>query len=388
MPVTDLEHALKTLSLLQGKVEGQRTLWWYDNKSYNDKFSLKGTRPFKATASFEEAFFGNAFDGLLSEFGDNDLFMAWDGRRSGVLEKMRKKMSSAIKHSEKFTKRPLGQPFRVHYNNSEFNDGGYARCKVGESISSRPLLPDPCESVLILAAKGAKTSTRNRLYVDLPGTNLTRGLSGAQMKTKEEHEVQVPKATHVNICKDMKAAVDTDDQGGFPGMPGAELPATDEDQETAPVTAVHPWPFTMSLEMHREMLNMFKGDAKTKVVNFTVGFGMLESACLAEGLACHAFTLNATHRAFVHQRILLAVTVDMLRGGTKFIRRRVLSRERSLGGADAPSSSEFGSPDSKRTIADHAPQGSEKVEKDQDNKSGGDDGVSESSESSADSGED
>ena len=104
-----------------------------------------------------------------------------------------------------FTKRPLLQPFRVHYPNSEFTLNGYAGAKYWQSTSGRPHLPDPAEAVWVLAAKNAKTPSRDRLYVDVPGTNLTRGLSGATMKSAEEHELQIPKTTHMQICKDMKA---------------------------------------------------------------------------------------------------------------------------------------------------------------------------------------
>ena len=189
-----------------------------------------------------------------------------------------------------------------------------------------------------LAAKNAKTPIRDRLYVDVPGTNLTRGLSGATMKSAEEHELQIPKTTHMQICKDMKAGLEGDGEDHGGAMAGIGSGATDnnlEQPESDNVSNVHPWPFTMSLDMRREMLNMFRGEGVTKVVNFTPGFGTLELACLAEGIMVNSFSYNATHREFLTQRLILAASVDMLRGGTKFVKRRILTRAHSLGGADS-----------------------------------------------------
>ena len=72
-----------------------------------------GVRP----SALNPGVLGTIKDGI---FHHNDLFIAFDGRRSGVCEKIRRKMAPLIKAvaDDMFTKRPPLQPFRVHYPNS------------------------------------------------------------------------------------------------------------------------------------------------------------------------------------------------------------------------------------------------------------------------------
>ena len=77
-----------------------RVIFWYDPKGFNDKLTLKnGSRPFRTVPAFEEAHFLNAAEATIKEgvFHHNDLFIAFDGRRSGVCERIRRKMAPLIK---------------------------------------------------------------------------------------------------------------------------------------------------------------------------------------------------------------------------------------------------------------------------------------------------
>lgn len=173
-----------------------------------------------------------------------------------------------------------------------FNDAGYA------SLRSRPqsinggtvFLPDPCESAFVVARKTATTPTKPRLYLDLPGSNITRGLSSVPLKSAEEHGCMVRKDVAELMGKVWSAALDDD---CFEGCDDEGEAKTDQSADlTVPL-----WPFTGSLTLARELLNMYSiTSSGTSVVNWTAGFGQIEVACMLQNVHCSSFVTSKKHR--------------------------------------------------------------------------------------------
>ena len=140
-------------------------------------------------------------------------------------------------------------------------------------------LPDPCESAFVVARKTATTPTKPRLYLDLPGSNITRGLSSVPLKSAEELMGKVWSAALDDDCFE-----GCDDEGEAKADQSADL--------TVPL-----WPFTGSLTLARELLNMYSiTSSGTSVVNWTAGFGQIEVACMLQNVHCSSFVTSKKHR--------------------------------------------------------------------------------------------
>lgn len=93
----------------------------------------------------------------------------------------------------------------------------------------------------------------------------------------------------------------------------------------------------MSETFWREFLHLYaheKGAASTGVVDFTVGCGLLALASARSGIRYAGYCLNATHREAVLQSLTVMISLEIARNvNDGFLKRRVLSPERSLGGS-------------------------------------------------------
>ena len=140
------------------------------------------------------------------------------------------------------------------------------------------------ETMFLIQTKVGSTPVTCRKFVDLPGTNVMRGLSGLALKSPEEHHIFVTKPTAEMICKNMGSAVD---------VPEAE---EDGDVDAGEESQGSPlWPFSSGIDLCREMLNLYS-TGPTALVNFTAGFGQWELACLHDGVTCSSFVTGVKHR--------------------------------------------------------------------------------------------
>lgn len=121
-PRSDFSGALKATSTA-GKMD--RTLWFYDAKSFNDRLTLKNAPRFwRAPPPFDEAHFASFVQALFVDnggcFGENDILIVLDGRRSGTSDRASRILGKIIKKARgQFNKRPCGNPLRLFYTNAE-----------------------------------------------------------------------------------------------------------------------------------------------------------------------------------------------------------------------------------------------------------------------------
>ena len=186
--------------------------------------------------------------------------------------------------------KPLKSCIAPGQHSVRFSDSGYASMRARASnLGANVFLPDPCETCFIVQTKTSSTPVRARQFVDLPGSNATRGLSGLLLKSPEQHQVQVKKEVAEALCRPMAAAMGDDDNDAASGGEGPQTPTSAE-------TGLRPiWPFTSCLELHRELLNMYS-IPQTRVVNFTSGFGQTELACILHDTHCTSFVSSVKHR--------------------------------------------------------------------------------------------
>ena len=99
-----------------------------------------------------------------------------DGRResshrsiNGVLNKAAKASEGAIK---------TATPFRLMHSNAEFTNNRNLRGGATKTV------PEPLETLSICTTTDFKVRPVGRKYLDLPGTNRTRGLNNVPLKTR------------------------------------------------------------------------------------------------------------------------------------------------------------------------------------------------------------
>lgn len=190
-----------------------------------------------------------------------------------------------------------------------------------------------------MTKKAARTPLRQRKFIDLPGSNSCRGLSGLTLKSELHFGIQVTQSALKSIQESTEAAEARD--GGDVEAAPLELLAEADPREAAEVAHAGkglPW-FCWSTgeTFWREFLNLYShenGPASTGVIDFTVGCGLLGLASARAGVRYCGFVLNEAHRDAVMQSLTVAVAVEISRNcNDGFLKRRMLSRERSLGGS-------------------------------------------------------
>ena len=101
-----------------------------------------------------------------------------DGRRQASSRAISAMLTKMARETQGQTSAPT--PFRLMHSNAEFATTG--RNHRGEAKFSA--CPKPLETVLMSFSKTYKVKPVSRKYLDLPGTNRTRGLNTAPLKSK------------------------------------------------------------------------------------------------------------------------------------------------------------------------------------------------------------
>ena len=215
-------------------------------------------------------------------------------------------------------------PLRLMYSNKEFK-------------GSVP--PEPLETATQVFSKNFQVSVRGRKFIDLPGTNQTRGLNSIPFH--DEFSIQVrywfkiavlgghgeaddgkDVAVDLDFLDDADADSNTECLNDGPADPAiAELAASDQLRMELPVR-VFPWSFVEKVP--REFLNMYN---PTGVVLFGGGAGSWIVACARHGIRCVAFCENDDHQTFLEEVLTVRVVVEMIEGENDgFLSRRFLRR--------------------------------------------------------------
>ena len=181
--------------------------------------------------------------------------------------------------------------FPPPFSDTRFTDAGYASLRARpQTIGHTVFLPDPMETMFVIQTKVGSTPVTSRRFVDLPGTNVMRGLSGLSLKSPEEHHIFVAKPVAEMICKNMGSAIDE---------VTSELDSGDPEESGDAKHGTPLWPFSSGIDLCREMLNLYS-TGPTALVNFTGGFGQWELACLHDGVTCSSFVTGVRHREAGH----------------------------------------------------------------------------------------
>ncbi|CAE7212244.1 ygeX [Symbiodinium sp. KB8] len=308
-PRTDMQHFLQHHAMLSSRNQDDRVVFVYDCKAHNDKFSERyPTWPFFLLPPLDESHLAKCLNAAVPE--DRDMFVILDGRRLEAANKFKK----AINKSPKW-KGTASFMVRLCYDNQEFGSGGFASTRMRSSIGA---LPEPIETVMVLAGKSVELECTDRKYLNLPGNSFTRSFSGIHLRSSEEHNVRIPKSVMAAVQKDLSVQGDGSAAGS-----GAKADAASTAFGSEPDSEGLAWfPWTCEEGVYLEMLNFWARAQQTVIVSMTAGYGQLELACVRTQTQCVALTLNATHRQVLLQRLILVVMVQTLRGSTDFTGQR------------------------------------------------------------------
>ena len=282
-PRTDMQHFLQHHAMLSSRNQDDRVVFVYDCKAHNDKFSERyPTRPFFLLPPLDESHLAKCLNAAVPE--DRDMFVILDGRRLEAANKFKK----AINKSPKW-KGTASFMVRLCYDNQEFGSGGFASTRMRSSIGA---LPEPIETVMVLAGKSVELECTDRKYLNLPGNSFTRSFSGIHLRSSEEHNVRIPKSVMAAVQKDLSVQGDGSAAGS-----GAKADAASTAFGSEPDSEGLAWfPWTCEEGVYLEMLNFWARAQQTVIVSMTAGYGQLELACVRTQTQCVALTLNATHR--------------------------------------------------------------------------------------------
>ena len=340
---SDLTRLLrKHLPVNKDREPESRFLFIYDVKSWNDRHALDNTsRPWAKLAALDENHLTKCMEAMFSQdkaagkghtlFGPNDMGFVLDGRRAEVASKIRNAVLKATNGHPYVNKRAMGPAIRLFYMNSEFGRSGHGTGQRSKFVT----LVDPLETMHSVIGNSAVTEERARAHVDIPGTNRTRGLSNLRLRSEEQHDMKVKKSVYAEMQKSMTVSADNDADAGeeMPIQKSASDPDGDNECDDAEAIPWYSW--SMQEEFWLELIHMWGAATKqTTVISFTPGFGQLEMAAIRKDIDCVTIVANATYRKLLQQRLCLSIMLEGLRGEIGLFRgRRVLSAQRSLGGA-------------------------------------------------------
>ena len=335
--------------LMQTVGAKDRISFVYDSKNMSDTLVVdRIMRPFKHPATFQIQEFSDILSAVFGDpsqeaevringspfmwKGSASMFQVFDGRRPASTSKITGQCNKVLKHVPPFRGSVL--PLRLMYSNKEFR-------------TNHP--PEPLETAVQIFSKNFKVNTRGRMFIDLPGTNQTRGLNSIPFK--EDFDIQVKYWFKTAILggvggvDNKEDVVDLDflaEDSGEDGPAESAIAATaaDDSQRMDMPVRIFPWSFVEKVP--REFLNMYQ---PTGVVLFGGGAGSWMLACARHGVRCVAFCKTDDHMTFLDEVLTVRVAMELIEGKNDgFKSRRFLSREVSLGGHSEASSATDGAP--------------------------------------------
>ena len=302
------------------------------------------TRPYKYTPSVGKTDVENAFkdifvkmDGGGSLFDEHQsMIVATDGRRSAGTKVLMAVFNKLTKEAGT-CKTPFA--FRLMHSNAEFTSADALHRRLQRANAMRSGCPDPLETLVLVFSKKYGIKTRARKFIDLPGTNQTRGLNNVPLKTPSGIRVRWGKRTDVLAGSSKVAGVAEDVMPWLEGpkeQGEAEKSTDNNDEDKLPdknlddePCDVFPWEHCELL--HREVINMFEVDA---IVDMTPGSGMLALAAARHAKYYYGLVRNKAHHDVCLQTVLAHVVTELIESKSDgFGHKRFLSRVRSLAGS-------------------------------------------------------
>ena len=341
---------------------GDRIVYIYDPKNASCTTTrTRMARPFKAPADFNNADFKHILAALFGDPKEDDwskrksaalfeakntvdVVLVFDGRKPGQSHKNATAMRKAAAGWPTLRAKPV-VTFRLMHSNAEFAPGKIFNKKGWKSNTMNA--PDPLESVEILFSTAFRLENRPRLYIDLPGNTMARGLAAVPMRPgvgdgrRIEFVGEVSLDTKVRVLEGCLPTVEVED--GFEDLVGAgddehdvgeEQPELGEAGSTDEDVGVSGFPlfaWGKSELLVRELRNFFVPGLQ---VSFNLGNGEEMIAAVRGRAKFLGFALNKLHAEVCEESALakmLSEQLDAIDDG--FLMKRFLSRAESLGGS-------------------------------------------------------
>ena len=272
----------------------QRTdrMWLYLPGCASDRTqSVLAQNPFRATPDFDGSLFKTACDVLFGQpdesaetpedalkrkmetmmFGDEDLLVVSDGRRMATQQKIKKLAIAAVKDLPNFN-RKVGWPLRLLHSNVEFADRQFAAPRKRYFNTS---MPDPLETLVMFHSMKYKITRRPRSFLDLPGDNTCRGMSGVPIKTEFMHNIMISEETKKEVLRGLAVIKGGDDECECPVVDDSGKIETDDvaegggDGDTNIECPVPLFAWEPNEKLFRELYNMFVKRAKNGPATFS-----------------------------------------------------------------------------------------------------------------------
>ena len=207
--------------------------------------------------------------------------------------------------------------------------GGYAGpSRVVAAMSSRVV--SHLETAFVISGKGYATDLRERRFIDLPGSNRSRGWSGCSLK--EEHEqIRVPYKLKKELEAPKESVLKKDVLSSEDPQVGHEDSALTTVADDEPSWL---WNWGHSEKFFRELFFAFGTPNTVRVVSCTPSSAAMMAAA-RDRFRYLGFARTAKVKQILLEDAFLQVTLAMVRGSGDFGFMRVLTREESLGGTEA-----------------------------------------------------
>ena len=197
------------------------------------------------------------------------LLMAFDGRRPATTRAMTAALGKMVKNAGAGSNYP--SVFRLMHSNAEFHETSH-RSYRGDARHT--LCPEPLESAVMCFGTGYKVRPTSRKYLDLPGTNRTRGFNNVPLKPPTGVRVAWSKRCSVlaGCSKGLGGDADDIDWIHDDAIPAGQAACGDDEIPTTPLDSegcdLFPWEHPEIL--NRELINCFDPKA---IIHFQAGSG-------------------------------------------------------------------------------------------------------------------
>lgn len=229
---------------------------------------------------------------------NRDVLVLMDGRSARNGNNIRSLISEGKK--AKVLGSRGGVQLRLFYTNKEFGLAGDNSVRLRKSKTVfHACLPDPLETVNVVGRSEYYSGlpSRERKWIDVPGTNASRGWSGLPLRSEVYNTVSPE--TKKLVCGENgneKHALEATAEG-------LESDVAEEVFEENAKLVLFPWECTE--QVYAELLHCFAGDVddevRSTVLDLTPGSGMLCTAATRAGLHYVGLTNSLLHSQLIEE---------------------------------------------------------------------------------------
>ena len=308
----------------------------YDPKTFKSNSTPLAQRfPYRFLPSLDSSHLKVFLKTVFSSgaFRNVDVAAVFDGRVASIHSDAGKALKQALKAV------PVGQlpaknyvEHQYFFNNQEFVTG-YAKPRSMRNASSTCLCSH-VENAFVIRGKAFEVPTLDRKFLDLPGSNRSRGWACNKLLAEKDHIVvsgAMQKKLYTEPVTSEKVPQDGEgsdkekddtskgkekqaDQGKDDTSKGKENQADDEGEEIVMDMATMLWPWQNTEDFWKEWLLGLRDDSLEVLVVTPTPSVPLCLACARTGIHLLGFCFNETHRAILSEALQLRVTCELLLG--------------------------------------------------------------------------